>query len=192
MSAPSRRGAGRRRARTASISALPVALVLTLALSAGACSSGPERSAPALCEQLALAQGLDEALATADATGLVATSAALERAADVAPLDIEPQVVVIADTTAALVVTVDTAGGDRRDALQEALRAREAEVATITAAGAAVATWSAANCGLDLDSGEAVPTTPPPTPAPADGEGQPADPAPDGAAPAEVPPAPVP
>ena len=192
MSAPSRRGAGRRRARTAPSWALPIAFVLTLALSAGACSSDPERSAPALCEQLALAQGLDEALATADATRLVATSAALERAVDVAPLDIEPQVVVIADTTAALVVTVDAAEGDRRDALQEALRAREAEVATITAAGDAIATWSAANCGLDLDSGEAVPTTPPPTPAPADGEGPPADPTPDDVAPAEVPPAPVP
>ncbi len=45
------------------------------------------------------AQGLDEALATVDATGLAEASTALERAADVAPLDIEPQVVVIADTT---------------------------------------------------------------------------------------------
>ena len=144
-------------------------LVVALAVSAGACSSEPERSVRALCEQLTLAQGLDEALATVDATGLVAASTALERAADVAPLDIEPQVAVIADTTAVLVATVDTAGGDRRDALQEALRAREAEAAAVTAAGEAVATWSAANCGLDLGSGDAVPTTPPPTAAPAEG-----------------------
>ncbi len=180
MTAPAPRSAGRRRGRIAA----STIVVLALLWSTAACSSDPERSAPALCEQLALAEGLDEALATADVAALTEDEAALRRAAEVAPLDIEAQVVVIADTTAVLVATIDTAAGDRREALQEALRAQEAEVAEVTAAGNAVAAWSAANCGLDLGSGEAVPTTPPPTTVPADGQPEPQDVAPVDPAPA--------
>jgi hypothetical protein len=145
---------------------VPVAVGLLL-LGTTACSNEPERSAPALCEQLAAAQGLDEALATADATALEAQSAALRQAEQVAPPDIQPSVAALSQSVDALIATVDTATGERRAAVTEALRAQEASVDGLTAAGTAVATWSTANCGLDLDSGATVPTTPVPTTAPA-------------------------
>lgn len=142
-------------------------IAVSIFLGASACSNEPERSAPALCTQLASAQGLDEALATADATALEAQSAALRQAEKVAPPDIQPSIAALSSSVDALIVTVDTASGDRRAAVTEALRAQATAVDGLTAAGLAVATWSTANCGLDLDSGATVPTTavaPPPSP----------------------------
>lgn len=136
-----------------------VGLLMLSGSGLAACSDEPERSTPASCAQLALAAGLDEALATADATALDTRSAALRQAVKVAPSDIQPAVAAISANVDALLATIGTATGDRRAALTEALRARESEADALTAAGTAVAAWTAANCGLDLDSGATVPTT---------------------------------
>gem|GEM_PF-823680 len=145
-----------------------VGLLLLSASGLAACSDEPERSTPASCAQLTLAAGLDEALATADATALDTQSAALRQAVKVAPSDIQPAVAMVSANVDALLATIGTATGDRRGALTEALRARESEADALTAAGTAVAAWTATNCGLDLDSGATVPTTAmPPDAAPA-------------------------
>jgi hypothetical protein len=126
-----------------------------------ACSDGPEPSTAALCAELATAQGLDESLAVADAEALEVQADALRRAASVAPPDIEPAVRTLSTTIDDLTGPLATATGDRRETLREQLAARQDQADALTAAGRSLSEWSATNCGLDLDSGTTVPTTPP-------------------------------
>jgi hypothetical protein len=144
---------------------VPAVLVAAILAGGGAaCSAEPEPSREALCEQLLRTEGLDEALATADAVALSIQADAMRSAVDVAPPEIEPSVRVLADTLDVLVATVDTAGGDRRTALSEVLRGRQDQADTVSAAGNEVTRWTGANCGVDLATGGLVPTTPPPPP----------------------------
>jgi hypothetical protein len=128
-----------------------------------ACSSGPERSAAALCERLARTEGLDESLAVADADAIDQQAADLRRAVEVAPDDIEPALRTLSETVDAIASTVATATGDRRTAITETLADRQDGVDALTWSGVAVGEWSVVNCGLDLDTGASVPTTTPTT-----------------------------
>lgn len=133
---------------------------------AAGCSREPARTVAALCQRLDAAQGLDEALGTADPTTLDARAADLRAAVKVAPPDIEPQLATLSGAVDAVASSVDTATGDRRQAALAALGARQGDVGALASAGAAVSAWSVANCGLDLDTGTTVATTAPPAPGP--------------------------
>jgi hypothetical protein len=109
-----------------------------------------DRSVEALCEELVEAQDLDQSLTTLDPTTLDPQVSALRRAARVAPSDIEPSIVVVADFVGELADAVDSAEGDRDDALTLALEVRQDRVSGVTEAGTAVQTWAEANCGLTL------------------------------------------
>lgn len=132
------------------------------ALAAG-CAEQPERSDQALCERLPAVARLDESLAIADVTALRTEARELREALAVAPPALEGPLATISASVDALVATIDTATGDRREALTEALRAQEGDADALTAAGQAVSRFSADTCGLDLGSGATVPTTAAPT-----------------------------
>ncbi|MCD9623251.1 hypothetical protein [Rhabdothermincola salaria] len=149
--------AGSRRGRRTLASCALAAAVLT------ACSDEPEPSVAALCRELEVAEGLDESLAVADAEALEGQAAALRRAVSVAPPDIEPAVSTLSLAIDDLTGPLSTATGDRRETLRELLAATEDRAEALTAAGRSLSEWSATNCGLDLDSGTTVPTTPVPT-----------------------------
>lgn len=164
--------------------AVTVGVVVAAATLGSGCTDSPERSAEALCAELEATQGLDESLAVADAEALAEQADALDRATAVAPPEIEAAVGLLADVVGELATTLGTATGDRRDALGEALAERQDQVDALTEAGRSVSDWSRANCGLDLDTGESVPTTTPPTTPATTAEGATTNPSDDGAAPA--------
>ena len=118
---------------------------------------GPDRSAEALCDQLGEARELDQAFLTLDPATLGPRAEALDDAAAVAPSDIEPQVQALADFVTEVVAAIDDAGGDRQAALTQALADRQEQVPTVEAAGQAVQSWSAANCGVPLGDGTTAP-----------------------------------
>jgi len=109
-----------------------------------------ERSVPALCEQLALAQDLDQSLTTLDPSTLGPQVAALRRAARVAPTEIRDAVATVADYVAEIADEVDSTTDDRRQVLADALAARQEAVDVVAAAGADVDRWAQQNCGLTL------------------------------------------
>ena len=137
-----------------------VVVGLVVSVAAG-CSDGPEPSTAALCRELQAAQGLDESLAVADAEALAGQADALRRAVSVAPPDIQPAVRTISDAIDDLTGPLATATGDRRETLRDELAARQDRAEALTAAGRSLGEWSTTNCGLDLDTGTTVPTTPP-------------------------------
>ena len=123
------------------------------------CSSGPEPSVQALCERLALVEGMDESLAVADGERLEEQASDLRAAVRVAPQDVAPALRALSETVDTIAATVATATGDRREAVTDALADRQDQIDALTWSGVAVAEWSVANCGLDLDSGSTVTTT---------------------------------
>ncbi|HEY6530802.1 MAG TPA: hypothetical protein VIY72_00765 [Acidimicrobiales bacterium] len=125
-----------------------------------------ERSAEALCERLTEAQDLDQSLTTLDPATLDPQLAALERAKEVAPEDIQAQITALADFVDGVANEVEGATGDPDDALSAALAERQDQIDAVTAAGQAVQAWAQANCGLSLTG--PVPTDTTPAPAPAD------------------------
>lgn len=109
-----------------------------------------QRSAPKLCEQLAQAQALDQAIVTLDPTTLGPQVSALEQAAKVAPSDIQGPITALATFVGELADEVRATNVAKKDALVEALAARQDRIDEITADGQAVEAWSVANCQLPL------------------------------------------
>jgi biopolymer transport protein ExbB/TolQ len=141
---------------------LLVVAAVVVAIVAVVRSRQVERSAPALCEQLAEAQDLDQSLTTLDPATLDPQVAALEQAARVAPEEISDAVGTLADYVSEVADQVDQADGDRRQALADALAARQQQVDAVAAAGAEVEAWAATNCGLTLSGPAPDPGATPP------------------------------
>ena len=142
----------------AAVAVLVVVVVVVLVLRA----RQTERSVEALCDELARAQDLEEALTALDPTTLDPQVAALRRARTVAPDDIRPAVTTLADYVSAVTATVSTAEGDRQAALADALAAHQDDVDAVTAAGTEVQAWAATNCGLSLGGTSGTSTPEPP------------------------------
>lgn len=109
-----------------------------------------ERSVKGLCTQLSAAQDLDQAFTTLDPATLEPQVKALAKAKTVAPDDIKASVATLADFVASVTDTVDTAEGNREQALADALETRQTDIDEVTAAGTAVQQWARSNCGLSL------------------------------------------
>ena len=107
-------------------------------------------SSRSLCDELVAAQGLDQAIVSLDPESLRADSEALRNAARQAPADIAPQLTELSAFVDEIVNAVQSASGNKRTALSDALAARQARVDTITADGRAVQQWAASNCGIQL------------------------------------------
>lgn len=103
------------------------------------------------CERLALAQDLDQSLATLDPTTLGPQTGALQRALSVAPDDIKPQLATLTAFVEQITAAVSASPTNKRDALVNALEQRQGEINAVTAAGRAVQEWSSANCGISLN-----------------------------------------
>ncbi len=110
----------------------------------------PERSAPAFCAELTAAQDLDEGLASLDPDRLDPQVAALARARAVAPPEIEPTVTAVLDLVEDLRDTIDAAPGDRVAAVEEALRAHQADVPRAEFAGVVLEDYARNTCALQL------------------------------------------
>lgn len=114
-------------------------------------SREPQRSVSAVCADLDQAKDLDRALTSLDPSTVEQRLGSLRAAVRTAPSEIEPQIAALAAFVSAIVDEVDAAPeADRRNALAEALAARQADVDAITAAGDVVAIWTAENCGIEL------------------------------------------
>jgi hypothetical protein len=150
----------RRRLRRGVAIALAVVVVVAVAVGAAVFvrSRRVERSVPGLCTQLSAAQNLDQAFTTLDPATLEPQVKALGKAKAVAPDDIKASIATLADFVENVTHTVDTAEGDRRQALADALEARQGDIDEVTAAGTAVQQWAQVNCGLSL-AGTASPIT---------------------------------
>lgn len=109
-----------------------------------------ERSAAKLCEELAKAQSLDQAIVTLDPTILGPEVSALEQAAKVAPSEIKAPITALAAFVAELAEEVRATNVAKKDALVEALASRQDRIDEITADGQAVEAWSITNCSLPL------------------------------------------
>lgn len=110
----------------------------------------PERSVPALCERLAATNGLDTAIVTLDPTRLGPLVAALERSVPVAPDDIAAPLSTLATFVREVTDDVRREPTDKKQALVDALAARQDRVDAVTEAGTAVEQWSRTNCGTGL------------------------------------------
>lgn len=120
----------------------------------------PQRSVSTVCADLEQAKDLDRALTSLDPETLEVRLGALRAAVRTAPADIEPQIAALAGFVSDIVEEVDRApDSERRSALADAISARSSEIDAITAAGDAVETWTAENCGLDL-GGATTPDAP--------------------------------
>jgi Tfp pilus assembly protein PilE len=109
-----------------------------------------QRSAAKLCDELAKAQTLDQAIVTLDPTTLGPQVSALQQAAEVAPSDIEGPLTALASFVGELADEVRATNTAKKEALTNALAARQDRIDEITADGQAVEAWSIANCGLPL------------------------------------------
>ena len=116
-------------------------------------TSKPEpRSAERLCERLSGVASLSQSIATLDPTTLGPQVADLQRAADIAPSDIEPQLNVLSKFVQEIADVVRASPTNKKEALTSALADRQARVDEVSAAGQAVEAWSIANCGTPLRS----------------------------------------
>jgi len=138
-------------AKRALVAIAVVAITAVIGMAVIAACSGPTRSVEALCTQLEAAKDLDRNLATLDPSAYDPQLAALRKASQVAPDDIRSQVTTVSDLAAELAKAIENASGDKRAALEEALRARQSDASQVTSAGRDVQTWAKANCGLELN-----------------------------------------
>lgn len=141
------------RPRRRSLVIFACCLVLTGLAGAGVWvfADRPEtRSAQGLCEQLIGVSALSQSIVTLDPTTLGPQVAQLQRAASVAPSDIQAQISVLAAFVAEVADTVRASPTDKKAALTTALAERQDRVDGVTAAGQAVEAWSVNNCGAPL------------------------------------------
>lgn len=138
-------------------SAIVLAVALVLLVSAGIAiwlfvKNPQTRSAEKLCVQLGQVTSLSSSLATLDPTTLGPQVAELQRAAEVAPSDIQAQMTTLAAFVEEIADAVRASPTDKKAALTAALAIRQDRVDEITAAGQAVEAWSSTNCGTTLRS----------------------------------------
>ena len=108
------------------------------------------RSAEKLCTQLGAVTSLSSSLVTLDPTTLGPQVAELQRAAAVAPSDIQAQLTVLASFVEELADAVRASPVDKKATLVAALAERQDRVDEVTAAGQAVEAWAITNCGVPL------------------------------------------
>lgn len=108
------------------------------------------RSAEKLCTQLGAVTSLSSSLVTLDPTTLGPQVAELQRAASVAPSDIQSQLTVLASFVEELADAVRASPVDKKATLVAALADRQDRVDEVTAAGQAVEAWAITNCGVPL------------------------------------------
>lgn len=124
------------------------------------------------CRQIGSLSSFSQALAELDQSGVRNAIAALEQLDRVAPPDIEPQVLIILDTSRPMATALREAQTDESAALDKVWRPKQAEVARIRAAGTAVRDYTLTNCRIDLNTtvppaaGSSAPTAAPSTAAP--------------------------
>ena len=139
--------------RTRSVVVLVAALAV-IAIVGGAVwafkGRGETRSVEKLCAQLASVTSLSSALVTLDPTTLGPQVAELERAVDVAPSDIAPDLAVLATFVEEVADLVRASPVDKKAALTSALAERQDRIDQVTASGRAVEQWSVDNCGAPL------------------------------------------
>lgn len=112
----------------------------------------PTRSATALCERLSGTVGLDMAIVTLDPTRLGPLVAELEQSVLVAPPDILEPLSNLASFVGEVTDAVRAEPTDKKQALVDALAARQDRVDSVTNAGVLVEQWTQANCGTALRS----------------------------------------
>jgi hypothetical protein len=108
------------------------------------------RSAEKLCTQLGAVTSLSSSLVTLDPTTLGPQVAELQRAAAVAPSDIQAQMTVLASFVEELADAVRASPVDKKATLIAALAERQDRVDEVTASGQAVEAWAITNCGVPL------------------------------------------
>jgi hypothetical protein len=108
------------------------------------------RSAEKLCAQLGAVTSLSSSLVTLDPTTLGPQVAELQRAAAVAPSDIQAQMTVLASFVEELADAVRASPVDKKATLVAALAERQDRVDEVTASGQAVEAWAITNCGVPL------------------------------------------
>ena len=108
------------------------------------------RSAEKLCTQLGAVTSLSSSLVTLDPTTLGPQVAELQRAAAVAPSDIQAQMMVLASFVEELADAVRASPVDKKATLIAALAERQDRVDEVTASGQAVEAWAITNCGVPL------------------------------------------
>ncbi|MEY3512498.1 MAG: hypothetical protein RL486_1163 [Actinomycetota bacterium] len=108
------------------------------------------RSAEKLCAQLGAVTSLSSSLVTLDPTTLGPQVAELQRAAAVAPSDIQAQLAVLASFVEEIADTVRASPVDKKETLVAALAERQDRVDEVTASGQAVEAWAITNCGVPL------------------------------------------
>ena len=110
------------------------------------------RYAEKLCTQLGEITSLSSSLVTLDPTTLGPQVAELQRAADVAPSDIQAQMTTLSTFVEEIADAVRASPVDKKTALTAALAERQERIDEVTAAGQAVEAWSVTNCGVPLRS----------------------------------------
>ena len=123
----------------------------------------PEPSPEAFCQQLAASADLDEVL-LGDAEDIGRGAAALRRAVAVAPPEVAPDALVLADAVDRLAEGARAQPKDPQAGMDAALAAMQPELAGITAASQAVGIWASGTCGLELDGTDPPPADPAPPP----------------------------
>jgi hypothetical protein len=133
------------------------AAVLAAGVLAGSCSGGttlfsrePERSVDAFCEQVKVVKDFDAVLASGDVARINGQLDGLQTLQKVAPTEIEAAVTTLVNITEELSRTVATAK-DPDVAANEVFAKHQPDIATITAAGEAVQTYSADKCHVALN-----------------------------------------
>ena len=142
---------GRPRRRSLLIVALGLALLGLAGAGVWMVLERPQtRSAEGLCDQLGQVTSLSQSIVTLDPTTLGPQVAQLQRAAAVAPSDIEAQITVLSTFVTEIADIVRASPTDKKAALTAALAERQDRVDSVTVAGQAVEAWSLANCGSTL------------------------------------------
>lgn len=124
-----------------------------------------QHSTSAACDRLGELADLDAVLASGDLPQLAAQRQRLRAASEVAPDEIAPALLLLAEITDDLARTMGTTRDPAQATAEVATRRRE-QLADIEAAGSRVEAYGLANCGVTLGSaprgsvpGSAVPTT---------------------------------
>ena len=145
--------------------ALPIAAAVIVGASVTACGFNPlarepERSVDAFCAHVKAVQDFDEGLASGDLARINRQLDGLRELRDASPPDIEPHVSTLVGITEELSRTVATAK-DPDVAANEVFAKHQGDLATITAAGEAVQTYTAENCHIALNGTASTGTSAP-------------------------------
>ncbi|MEX1218024.1 MAG: hypothetical protein WEA11_05860 [Acidimicrobiales bacterium] len=108
------------------------------------------RSAEKLCERLGTVDSLSASFISLDPTTLGPQVAELQRAAAVAPSDIQAQITALTAFVQEIAEAVRASPTNKKAALTAALAEKQNQVDEVSQAGQAVEAWSLTNCGTPL------------------------------------------